>query len=81
MSKRIFNDANDFIFMYKNGKINNLNDIEFAIHIFKKQMKQIISTGESCYAEANTILSIINDIEKHYNTTGYKKGHENNTEN
>ena len=79
MSKIIFNDANDFIFMYKHGKIN-IGDIEFAIHIFKKQMKQIIRTGESCYAEANTILLIINDIEKHYNTKGYTKGHDNNTE-
>ena len=80
MSKRIFNDANDFIFMYKHGKINNLKDIDYAILIFKKQMNEIILTGEGCYAEANTILLIINDIEKHYNTKGYTKGHDNNTE-
>ena len=80
MSKRIFNDANNFIFMYKHGKINNLKDINYAILIFKKQMNEIILTGEGCYAEANTILLIIDDIEKHYNTKGYTKGHENNTQ-
>ena len=80
MSKIIFNDANNFIFMYKHGKINNLKDIDYAILIFKKQMNEIILTGEGCYAEANTILLIIDDIEKHYNTKGYKKGHENNTQ-
>ena len=80
MSKRIFNDANNFIFMYKHGKINNLKDIGYAILIFKKQIKQIILTGEGCFAEANTILLIIDDIEQHYKTKGYKRGHENNTE-
>tara|TARA_R110002051_G_scaffold53626_1_gene100961 strand:+ start:614 stop:859 length:246 start_codon:yes stop_codon:yes gene_type:complete len=80
MSKRIFNDVENFIYMYKHGKINNLKDIDYAIPFFKKQMNEIMLTGEGCYAEANTILLIINDIEKHYKTKGYKKGHENNTQ-